>query len=150
MKKFLILILAVLITSSGLGKSSRVSQRYRDDIAPTHRILDKKETESMLFFMYIADSNEYFDGKLPIAPILYEDMAGDDDPLAATISENGKLEEIIISSYYARDWSTIIVNLHHEECHAALLKTEEFDPHGPKWQACMDRLYEEGAFKGLL
>jgi hypothetical protein len=149
MRKILSLLLAIVLTASstGLGMSSRF---FHKDNTNIHRVLEQKETEDMLFFMYIADSNEYFDGKLPIAPILYEDMAGDNDPLAETVSENGRLSKIVISSYYARDWSTIMVNLHHEECHAALLKANEFESHGPKWQACMDRLYEEGAFKGLL
>ena len=149
MKKVIALLLAVVLTASstGLGMSSRF---FHKDNANIHRVLEQKETESMLFSMYIADDNEYFDGQLPIVPIQYVDVAGDDDPLAETISENGVLISIKISSYYARDWDTILVNLHHEECHAALIKIDEFDAHGPKWQNCMDRLYAAGAFKGLL
>ena len=43
-------------------------------------------------------------------------------------------------------------NLLHESCHVQVFieeKEDEFDDHGPKWQSCMHRLANMGAFNAL-
>lgn len=142
MKKFLTLILAVLITCSGAGNNMHLNK--------AHYVLDPVEEQSDLQLQYIADDNEYFNGTLPIIPIIYEEQVDEDDSIGLTNSSDGIPSDIRISSYWNRDRSSALVTLHHEECHVAVMPKHLFDAHGPQWQACMDSLYSAGAFKGLL
>ena len=95
---------------------------------------------------YDGYNEQYFLNQLPANAIVeYGDIGND---LGITFKDGGKFH-IIISKYFNRAPNTAHETLLHEICHVHTWG-KEFDAHGPKFQACIDNLYQAGAFNGLL
>lgn len=95
---------------------------------------------------YDSYNETYFLNQLPKNTIVeYGDIGND---LGITFKDHGKFH-IIISRYFNRAPNTAHETLLHEIAHVATWG-QEFDSHGPKFRACLRRLYAEGAFEGLL
>lgn len=52
---------------------------------------------------------------------------------------------------FLKGTKTLRLTMLHEQCHIRMFveNAHEFDQHGPKWQACMHHLADEGAFEDL-
>jgi len=99
---------------------------------------------------YAAYNHEYFQDSLPKTTVITRNLA-DDRFMAQTFYENGYYH-IAINPRYNESGKTEKLNLLHESCHLYIFVThedDEYDDHGPKWQACMHRLADENAFEQL-
>jgi hypothetical protein len=94
-------------------------------------------------------NHAYFQDELPKTTVITKDLT-DDRFMALTFYENGAYHIALNPKY---NFSTKIEreNLLHESCHILIFieHEEEFDDHGPKWQHCMHRLADQGAFEDL-
>lgn len=101
-----------------------------------------------------AYNNEYFGGELPTVSVLYIDEGPNADigDTVCTLSKQSPMIcTITINSYDDRNEREADLTLFHETCHVYTYQhgTDDFDPHGPHWQACMHQLADEKAFDTL-
>ena len=98
---------------------------------------------------YAGYNHEYFQDELPKTTVITKELA-DDRFMALTFYENGRYH-IALNPKYNFSNKIERENLLHESCHVRIFieHEEEFDDHGPKWQACMLELANKGAFKDL-
>ena len=98
---------------------------------------------------YAGYNHEYFQDELPKTVVITKTL-NDDRFMALTFYENGAYHIALNPKY---NFSTKIEreNLLHEMCHIRIFveHDEEFEDHGPKWQACMLELAKKGAFADL-
>ena len=95
--------------------------------------------------IYAQFNSDYFWNSLPSdTTVAY----GLNDPakMAATTKLAGKYW-IRLNYDYTKAPKVAEETILHEQCHIATWN--EFDPHGRRWQMCMTRLAEAGAFKEL-
>jgi hypothetical protein len=94
---------------------------------------------------YLAFNDEYFGGALPKnALVEYGDARG---AIAYTTKDEGRFH-VVLEKKFTLAPNVAHSVLLHESCH--ILSWSEFDEHGHRWHDCMDRLYQKGAFEGLL
>ena len=100
---------------------------------------------------YDGYNTEYFFGALPKdTNVDYGDPGVDSEGgerMGVTRKSNGHFE-IILNKKYTLAPKVAHELILHESCH--IIAWTEFDEHGPRWRDCMDRLYQAGAFEGLL
>ena len=98
---------------------------------------------------YAGYNHAYFHDELPIDVRITRNLH-DDRFVAQTEYTNGFFH-IEINPRFNQAESIERETLLHEQCHIlmAVEKTEEFNQHGQKWQACMMSLAKQGAFEGL-
>jgi hypothetical protein len=88
--------------------------------------------------LYAATNRQYFNGDLPDARIEFGDLA-DENAMAHTTRE-GEQFVIVIDRKWNGSEDQVRANLDHEMCHVQTFSdAEEFDFHGPEWQACIRR-----------
>jgi hypothetical protein len=112
---------------------------------------EKKNSNCYLECWYDAFNNEYFDGKLPRGiPVFYDSELIPLGYLGNTSCADWNNKEtckIQISPEIKNNRVSLIILLH-ESCHVAT--SSEVEEHGPKWHQCMHRLFEAGAYEGIL
>lgn len=98
---------------------------------------------------YAGYNHKYFQDELPKDVIISRTLA-DDRFMAITFYDNGRYH-IELNPKYNLSTKTERINLLHESCHIRIFieHDEEFDDHGPHWQACMHRLSDQGAFEDI-
>lgn len=97
---------------------------------------------------YRGYNHAYFSDELPEV-VITNDLK--DDRLMAITDQVGSSFSIRFNPKFNISMKQRNVNLLHEQCHISLVieKQFELDDHGIKWQACMHRLANEGAFENL-
>lgn len=130
MNKLITIVWIALLTASGFA-SSRIPDREQD-----------------LRAWYSGFNHTYFQDELPPA-VITENLA-DDTKMAETFYEAGSYR-VAINPKYNLSTKTERINLLHESCHILIFveHDEEFDDHGPHWQACMHHLADQNAFDNL-
>ena len=98
---------------------------------------------------YRGYDHKYFQDELPQDVIISRTLA-DDRFMAITFYDSGHYH-IELNPKYNISTKSERINLLHESCHVEMFveKEDEFDDHGPHWQACMHRLSNQGAFEDL-
>lgn len=88
----------------------------------------------------------YFFNHLPPTEIKWDNMHSIKRMGQTSCTDTGCL--IKMDPVYNIAYPVAQATLLHEMCHVETRL--EFDDHGKKWDACMDRLWISGAFKGLI
>jgi hypothetical protein len=105
--------------------------------------------------MFDVYNDSYFNGKLPATPVYWADIPkdGDDYILGNTYEElTAKTYTIYIDRKSNVASITWMLTELHEMCHVATMQAEldaGETEHGPRFQKCMQRLAENGAFDNL-
>lgn len=141
MKKLLALLTVLVLTVPGT-----YSHRPRQAQAiPAIKYADMTDAKTMLEYMYAANNEAYFNGRLPkdtrivyTTPIPYGAIGDTESTVPITI---------YIDSYYNRNMVQADETLLHEQCHVAV--PIGLEAHGPEWQGCMYKLADNRAFEGL-
>lgn len=110
--------------------------------------------QQILTSSYQEFNRAWFDNKLPSdTTIVYVsiptwDKIGNTD---RRVNANGSVHfTLFVNAYYDRDVRESEFTELHEMCHIReSLDGDEFDSHGPKWQACMLQLAMNGALENL-
>ncbi len=98
---------------------------------------------------YTAYNHMYFQDELPKTVVITRNLQ--DDRFMAITDYSDGLYHIGINPRYNLSTKTERINLLHEQCHILgfVEHDDEFDQHGPKWQACMLRIAKSGGFNDL-
>jgi hypothetical protein len=109
----------------------------------------RADTDQALKAWYASNNHQYFQDELPTDVVITHNLH-DDRFQAVTFYENDYYH-IVFNPKYNQSGKVERMNLLHESCHIliAVEKTEEFETHGKRWQACMHRLADQGAFEDL-
>jgi SprT-like family protein len=99
-----------------------------------------------LMKFYEDGNRQYFDNKLPHNTIVSFDTPEHENSAATTAEHDGHFV-IRIDPKINNIWQMAEMTEYHEMCHVETFT--ELDEHGPKWQACMHRLANAGAFDNL-
>lgn len=93
-------------------------------------------------------NDAWFDGKLPHdTTVSYNEASG---RYIGVTHQVGDHFDIFINSYYDRSVNEAEFTELHEMCHVAVaVSGYEYEQHGPRWQRCMLRLAQQGAFTEL-
>lgn len=129
---------AILAVGSWMGLFSYHRHRSASQALDTHLRAD-----------FVAFDDEYFGGDLSKNTIVTYIDNGPDADIGDT--ECNLVCSINVNAYYDRSEKEADMTLLHEMCHADLFTRHEYeyDPHGPKWEACMHQLADERAFDQL-
>jgi hypothetical protein len=100
-------------------------------------------TEKELQGWYDGPNEKYFLNQLPAAKVKWGDLTAQ-NMMGFTIRWDEKNFLIVVDRETNPTYSTAEFTIAHEQCHVATWS--EITSHGPKWQACMVRLAEQGAF----
>lgn len=115
------------------------------------RYADMTNAQQDLQYMYEVYNEEYFDNKLPKdTKVIYTTPIPD----AMAQGETFKIGDsyvIWIDAHYDNSMGVASETELHEMCHVKLPWDipDGIDGHGPKFQACMHNLADQGAFEGL-
>jgi hypothetical protein len=96
---------------------------------------------------YLEYNDAYFDGVLPRNTIVEYGTCPDAQSIACT-THPGDVFKITLVKEYNLAPVQAHVNLLHESCH--IVTWTELEEHGPRWKDCMHRIYQKGAFEGIL
>lgn len=98
---------------------------------------------------YLGYNEVYFNGELPKTVIIDHNLH--DDRYMAVTDSSGEYYRITFNLKYDPSPKQGRETLLHEQCHIQLAveKETELDVHGKKWQSCMHRLANMGAFEDL-
>jgi predicted SprT family Zn-dependent metalloprotease len=98
---------------------------------------------------YEGYNHAYFNDTLPATVVISHNLH-DDRFMALTEYANG-FYHIEFNPKYEPSPKQARETLLHEQCHLEQLVSGEveFEDHGPKWQACMHRLANQGALEDL-
>ncbi len=93
----------------------------------------------------------YFTNELPQTVMISHNLKDDRFMAVTSYDFNGNFYQIEFNIKYGPSPKQEKMTLLHEQCHLEQLVTGqmEFEDHGKKWQACMHRLANEGAFENL-
>jgi hypothetical protein len=91
---------------------------------------------------YRLDNDQWFEGKLVPASVT---VISSEEFMGRT-TMTADYAQIYIDAGSNIAWSTVRLTLFHEECHVEEWPLPNEDPHGKRWQQCMQRLAKEGAF----
>jgi len=99
---------------------------------------------------YRGYNEKYFNNSLPQNVIISHNLH-DDRFMAYTEHTADGWYHIEFNPKYEASTKQERFTLFHEQCHLEQMISGEveFDDHGPKWQGCMHRLANEGAFEDL-
>ena len=99
---------------------------------------------------YLGYNVKYFNNELPTTKIFIDHELKDDATMAVT-HFIGEIIYIRFNRRYEPDGNQARETLLHEMCHIRLKVDSDFelDNHGQKWQACMHKLANQGAFEDL-
>ena len=138
MRKVLPVFIVVMLLSGGVSFGQR--SRYNGI-----------ELQKM-FDIY---NEAYFNGELPSTPVTWADLPKENGGyVLGNTSEDisGKTFTIQIDVKSNVAAITAALTLFHEMCHVATMQAEldaDEDTHGPRFQKCMLRLAQNGAFSNL-
>jgi len=91
----------------------------------------------------------YFVNKLNNNPtIIFEHIEGKDEKAAQAYKEKSGNVEIVLNPFHAHDWNYVRQSILHEMAHISIWPKGK--THNYLFDAEIDRLYQLGAYKGLL
>lgn len=128
------------------------SQEHNDKTADID-VPQENKIRHLLQQHYDDFNDDWFDGKLPPATVLY--FSQNNTPDIGTEQDQSSPAAphamIFVNAYYDRDIREADFTLFHEMCHvwADTYGQPELSPHGSAWQGCMLHLALEGAFSNL-
>jgi hypothetical protein len=103
------------------------------------------DIQTILTQDYSQYNERWFKNRLPTDTVIQYYSMPDFD-IGQTNEDDGHYH-IFVNSYYNRDKHSAEFTLFHEMCHVEVnLAGEELETHGSKWQGCMLRLANAGAF----
>lgn len=97
-------------------------------------------------------NDTYFDGKLVVSSVAFAEMPLSTMGMTTCEVVGTKICWIRISKHYQDTPPVYLETILHEACHVQIMQSiqgDELESHGPRFQACMLRLAEAGALKGL-
>jgi hypothetical protein len=147
MKKYLGIVIGALLVSSFVGCNLiRHSEHHKE--SKMGSLIGQNYVQK-----WFDGLNEvYFNGTLAPTRVLYSSGPDGDSVIGETfcdINPNGGV--IACTIYINPKYNTVEAiaaeTVIHESCHAAVYN--EYEDHGPRWQGCMKRLANQGAFEGV-